>query len=273
MKTALPVATAQRPPPKTFDHISYSAINTFQTCPLRFYFKYVACLPVKAISSSLVFGSAMHHAVQYHFEQLLIGKRGPDIDTLLDIYQDYWQSCEDQTIAFGTGENRDTLNRMADRLLRIFAQSEFAQPRGVILGVEEQLRGSVVDGCPDLLARVDLIVDAGHELHVVDFKTARCTWNDFKIADLAPQLLLYSELVKPIADGRAVKLAFAVITKTKVPQFTVHDVPLDVKDVERTKRTVERIWQAIQSGHFYPVPSPMNCSTCSFREPCRRWAG
>jgi len=27
-----------RPQPKAFDHISYSAISTFQTCPLRFYF-------------------------------------------------------------------------------------------------------------------------------------------------------------------------------------------------------------------------------------------
>ena len=84
---------------------------------------------------------------------------------------------------------------MADRLLRIFAQSDFARPKGVILGVEEQLRGNIVPGCPDLLARVDLIVDAGHELHVADFKTARCSLNDFKVDDLAPQLLLYSELV------------------------------------------------------------------------------
>jgi hypothetical protein len=120
---------------------------------------------------------------------------------------------------------------------------------------------------------VDLIVDAGDELLISDFKTARCAWNDFKVEDVAPQLLLYSELVRPIADGRPIKLSFAVLTKTKVPQFTVHDVPLDVQQVERTKRTVERIWEAIQSGHFYPVPSPLNCSSCSYREPCRRWAG
>jgi CRISPR/Cas system-associated exonuclease Cas4 (RecB family) len=262
-----------RPPPKVFDHISYSAVSTFQTCPLRFFFRYILKLPVKTIASSLVFGSAMHKAVQFHYEQLLVGNRGPDIDTLLGVYQDYWQSCVGQKVLFGKSETADTLGRMADRLLRIFIQSDLAHPKGVIVGVEEELRGQIIPGCPDLLARVDLIVDAGNELTVSDFKTARCSWNDYKVEDLAPQLLLYSELVKPIADGRPIKLSFAVMTKTKTPVFTVHDVPVTVRQLNRTKRTVERVWQAIQSGHFYPNPSPMNCGSCSYREPCRRWTG
>jgi hypothetical protein len=230
-------------------------------------------LPVSTISSSLIFGSAMHQAVQHHFEQLLVGEPGPDSDALLRVYHDYWKTCEGQTVHFSAGEDRESLRRVADRLLRTFIQSDFARPRGVIIGVEEQLRGQIIPGCPDLLARVDLIVDAGTELQVSDFKTARCAWSDYKVDDLAPQLLLYSELVKPIADGRPIKLFFAVLTKTKVPQFTVHDVPPDPLHVDRTKRTVERIWEAIQSGHFYPIPSPLNCSSCSYREPCRKWAG
>ena len=73
------------------------------------------------------------------------------------------------------------------------------------------------------------------------------SWNVLKVEDLAPQLYLYSELVKPMADGKPIKLAFAVLTKTKVPELTVHDVPLDPQQVERTKKIVEQIWQAIQS--------------------------
>ena len=123
--------------------------------------------------------------------------------------------------------------------------------------------------CPDLLARIDLIVDADSELHVSDFKSARSSWSDYKVDDVAPQLILYSELVKPIADGHPIKLSFAVLTKTKVRVLAVHDVPLDAQQVKRTKRTVERIWQAIQSGYFYPNPSPLSCGSC----PCRAWTG
>ena len=261
-----------RSPPRGFDHISYSSISTFQGCPLRWYFKYVLGLPERTIASSLVLGSCLHKAVQYRFEQLMMGRKA-DLDTLLAVFQDEWEVFEERNIRYGDGETRDEIGRMADKLLKEFLRSEFSRPQGDVIGVEEELRGQVVPGCPDLLARVDLIVDAGSHFLVADFKTSRCTWNDFKVEDQAPQLFLYSELVRPLADGKPIKLAFAVLTKTKQPVLTVHDVPNDPHQLERTKRTVERVWQAIQGGGFYPVPSPLNCGTCPYREPCRKWVG
>lgn len=180
---------------------------------------------------------------------------------MLSVYQDAWESYIDTKIQFPNGEDCRTLTSLATHLLQVFLNSDFARPNGVILGVEEELRGSVVPGCPELLARVDLLIDSGTELVESDFKTSRSSWSDEKVDDGSPQLLLYSELVQPIANGRPVKLSFAVLTKTKVPSLTVHEVPLDTKQIQRTKRTVERVWQAIQAGHFYPNPSPMNCST------------
>jgi RecB family exonuclease len=227
--------------PRALDHISYSAVSTFQACPLRFYFRYVLGLPEQTISSSLLVGAALHRAVQYHFERLLAGERGTDLDTLLAVFQETWDFHASQRIVFTKGETRDTLGMLADRLLRAFLASNFSRPEGVILGVEEELRGQIIPGCPDLLARVDLIVDTGRELVVSDFKSSRCAWSSFKAEDLAPQLLLYSELVKPLADGKPTQLSFAVLTKTKLPVLTVHDVPLDAQEVERTKRTVARV--------------------------------
>jgi putative RecB family exonuclease len=257
---------------QSFDHISYSAISTFQACPLRFYFRYVLGLPEKTIASSLVIGSALHRAVQYHFERLLMGDADTDLDALLGVFQDAWEEYPQEKIAFGAGENRDVLGRLTDRLLATFLKSDFAHPKGVILGVEEELRGEVVPGCPDLLARVDLIVDTGRELVVSDFKSSRSAWNGYKVEDSALQLLLYSELVKPLAD-KPIKLSFAVLTKTKLPVLTVHDVALDDHEVDRTKRIVERVWNAIQSEHYYPNPSPLTCGSCPFRQPCRAWQG
>jgi RecB family exonuclease len=245
-----------RSPPRKFDHLSFSSVSLFQLCPLRWYFKYSLGLPENTTSSSLVLGSALHACVQFHFEQLLMGRTTPDLDTLLAVFQDSWESFDDKIIRYAAGESRDEIGRLADRLLKEFLRSEFSRPKGEIIGIEEELRGKVIPGVPDLLGRVDLIVDAGDQLVISDFKTARCTWNDFKVEDVAPQLLLYSELVKPMTDGRPIKLEFAVLTKTKVPVLTIHDVPLDPQQVERTKKIVERVWQAIQAGYFYP------CVTC-----------
>jgi putative RecB family exonuclease len=260
------------PPPKTFDHLSFSSVSTFQSCPLKCYFRYVLGLPTTTISSSLIVGSALHASVQYHFEQLMVG-RSTDLDGLLSVYQDAWESYDGQTVLFSKGESRDTLGVMAGRLLKAFLDSDFAHPQGVIIGVEEELHGAIIPGCPELLARIDLLIDNGNELVVSDFKTSRSSWNEDKVDDGAPQLLLYSELVQPIADGRPIKLSFAVLTKTKLPALTVHDVAVDPQQLARTKRIVERVWQSIQAGNFYPNPSPMNCSTCPYREPCQAWTG
>lgn len=70
------------------DYISYSAISTYQTCPLKFFFRYVQQLPEETVAASLVFGSAIHSAVEFHFNELMAGNPQPDLDTLLYVYQD-----------------------------------------------------------------------------------------------------------------------------------------------------------------------------------------
>ncbi len=40
------------------DYISYSSISTYQRCPLRYYFSYIAGLAPEFVSSSLIFGGA-----------------------------------------------------------------------------------------------------------------------------------------------------------------------------------------------------------------------
>jgi putative RecB family exonuclease len=165
------------------------------------------------------------------------------------------------------------MGHLADRMFRAFQASDFARPQGTIIAIEEELRGDLVPGLPELLARVDLIVDTGEELVVTDFKTSRSQWSAEHVDDAADQLLLYHELVRNLADDRTVRLVFAVLTKTKMPELLLHPLPIDPKQIERTKRVVERIWLAMQAGHYYPNPSPLKCPSCPYRKPCRAWTG
>ncbi len=43
-------------------YLSHSAISTYQTCPLRYFYRYVSGLPEETVSASLVFGGAIHKA-------------------------------------------------------------------------------------------------------------------------------------------------------------------------------------------------------------------
>jgi putative RecB family exonuclease len=255
------------------DYLSYSAISTFQQCPLRFYFRYVLGLREQTIAASLLFGQGIHRAAQIHFEQLLIGRSGPDLDALLDAFWSAWNGGSGAAILFGRGEDVNSIGHLAERLLRTFRNSGFACPTGTILAVEEELRGELIPGFPDLLARVDLVVETNTELEVWDLKTSRTSWSADRVTDSAGQLLLYSELARHLSDGKPLALRFAVLTKSKLPEMNVHDVSPDPHQVQRTKQIVEQVWRAIQAGNFYPNPSPVNCPGCPYREPCRDWAG
>ena len=158
-------------------------------------------------------------------------------------------------------------------MLTTFQASELAKPSGEILGIEEELRGPVIEGCPDLLARVDLILATQDELQVIDLKTSRSRWKSGQAENQAEQLLLYSELAKEMASGKKLRLRFAVISKTKTPTLEMHDVSIHPDRVERTKRVVQRVWKAIQQGTFYPSPSPMKCPSCAYQQACRDWQG
>jgi len=259
--------------PRPRDYLSYSAVTTYQGCPLRYYFRYVAGLPEQTISSSLVFGSAVHRAVEHHFNELLAGNEPPTSEALLGEYDRHWLEADPATVRFGKAESRERLGELARRMLGAFQMSSLAVPNGRIIGVEEELREPLLSGCPDVLGRIDLLVETVDELIVTDLKTSRSRWSRSQADDSAGQLLLYHELVRDFAPGKRLRLQFAVITKSKQPAIDLHEVPVDRKRIERTKRVMERVWRAIEAKNFYPSPSPMNCASCAFRRPCRDWQG
>lgn len=255
------------------DYLSYSAITTYQGCPLRYYFRYIAGLPEQTVSASLVFGSAIHRAFEHHFNELMAGNEAPPLDALIGEYDRHWQAADPQTVKFGKDDDVESLGMLATKMLGAFQESSIATPGGHVIGVEEELRGAVVAGCPDLLGRIDLLVETADELVITDLKTSRSRWSREQADDSAGQLLLYHELVRDFAPRKRVRLQFAVLTKAKEPALDLHEVPADARRIERTKRIVERVWKAIDAKNFYPSPSPMQCPSCSFREPCRAWVG
>ena len=268
--TSLATETPSRP---VRDYVSFSALSLYQRCSLRYFFRYVEQLPEVTTSSSLVFGRAIHRAIEFHFRELLAGNESPDLDVLLAEFNDGWDETPTEQISFSTTDNRDTVAHLADRVLTAFRASDIAKPRGHILGVEEELRGRVIDGAPELLARLDLLDECDGTLTITDFKTSKSAWSADQATDAGEQLRLYAALAGQRFPGLPIRLAFVVFTKGKKVAIGRYEVALDAARVARTKRIAQRVWRAISAGNFYPSPSPMNCGTCPYREPCRRWTG
>lgn len=263
--SALPSARAER------DYISYSAIGAYRRCPLSYFFRYIAGLPEQTVSSSLVFGAAIHRAIEFHFRELLAGNSPPSNDALLGQYEAEWSERLADHVRFGKEENADSLMQLARRMLAQFQISQAASPEGTILAVEERLRGEIVPGLPELVGVVDLIVETGDEVVITDWKSSRARWTQDQLDDGMEQLALYGALASDFAPGKQVRTQFGVLVKTKDPVMECHSRVLTAQQVDRTKRVVERVWKAIEAEHFYPAPSPMACASCPYRTPCRLW--
>ena len=255
------------------DYISWSAISTFRTCPLRYKFRYVDGLPEESVSSALIFGSGIHTAVEQVYQAQLSGDPKPDLDALLFAYRSAWLPHDPDAIQFGSTDTRASLDALAARMLTAFLNSPAANVQGRVLGVEEEIRGMLVEGVPDLYGRVDLLTEDSGSLVITDIKTSRGKWSAEQVEDSGEQLLLYSHLASEIAPGKKIATRFLVLTKTKEPVIEEHVREVEPAAVKRTLAGVERVWRAIESGVFYPAPSTMNCASCGYRAACRAWAG
>jgi putative RecB family exonuclease len=255
------------------DYISWSALSTFRTCPLKYKFRYIDGLPEESVSAALVFGSGIHSAVEQHFQAALSGEEQPDVERLLFAYRSAWLPHDPDAIQFGSTETRASLDALAGKMLTAFLNSPAASVSGRVLGVAEEIRGMLVEGVPDLYGRVDLLTEDSDSLVVTDIKTSRGKWSAEQVEDSGEQLLLYSHLASEIAPGKKITTRFLVLTKTKEPVVEEHVREVEPAAVKRTLAGVEQVWRAIESGVFYPAPSVMSCSSCGYRAACRAWMG
>ena len=255
------------------DYVSWSALSTFRTCPLKYRFRYVDGLPEESVSSALVFGTGIHSAVEQHFQAILSGDPKPDLDALMFAYRSAWLPHAPDAISFGSTETRASLDALAARMLTAFLNSPAASVQGWVLGVEEEVCGMLVEGVPDLYGRLDLLTEDADTLVVTDIKTSRGKWSPEQVEDSGEQLLLYSHLASEIAPGKKIATRFLVLTKTKEPVVQEHVREVEPAAVNRTLAGVERVWRAIESGVFYPAPSTVTCTSCGYRAACRAWEG
>ena len=134
------------------DYVSWSALSTFRQCPLKYRFRYIDGLPEESVSSALVFGTGIHSAVEQHYQAILSGDPKPDLEALLFAYRSAWLPHEPDAIQFGSTETRASLDALAARMLTAFLSSPAACVQGRVLGVEEEIRGTLIEGVPGLHA-------------------------------------------------------------------------------------------------------------------------
>jgi putative RecB family exonuclease len=250
---------------------SYSRLSKYLRCPLAYFFEYELAIPKGFIPSNLILGSAVHEGLAAYHRSIQSG-RPCDKETVLGTFLKAWIEREaKEKVRYASGEIKDDLLEEGGELIRTYLKEP---PPQNVIAVETRFTspiitsdGEVLDN--QLLSIIDLVTREPPGLVITDFKTAGRSMSDAE-ADMSLQADCYIHNIGLHFD-EPTRFRFTVLVKTKTPR--VQHVNVDRAE-DRTGRlgdlirTVER---AIRAEAFYPVETPLNCSACPYRRPCREW--
>jgi putative RecB family exonuclease len=257
--------------PREHDHISYSQINTYTTCPLKYRFNYIDGLEPEFTSSALVFGSAMHSGIQAYLQSTLEGDP-LRTDQMVDVYRGEWIGSEGQKIRYPARESQDSLLNKAGELFDLFVDQY--DTGAEVIAVEESftmdLNELINDGpgdIPPLAGYVDAIIQNGSTA-LIDYKTSSRKPNGDANA---MQLVAYSLGATTLGyEPNELTYRYEYLVKTAKPELVTCPVRIDDNDRRRFLKTTARVWKAIQSEIFFPNPSYL-CSSCGYQRQCKEW--
>ncbi|MEI6233315.1 MAG: PD-(D/E)XK nuclease family protein [Planctomycetota bacterium] len=276
MSTVTCVAAA---PPRavvsSLDHVSFSSLKTYQTCPRKFAFKYMEHAEEEFTGGALVFGGAFHRAVEHVHEKLIEGSPVPDADTLLNVYDESWQleTTGKPEVVYAKDEDAGTMRETAKRMLAAYRDHVVTTNVNAptqIIAIEHSHQFRLLADVPPIEMRLDLLELRGGDLIVTDVKTSRSRWNDAKVAESLPQLILYAHGLVPLLKELGAKRIvprFVAVTKGKTPVVQVLEPQASQADADKLKRTVRETWDAIQKEVFVPREG-WHCAQCPFRRQC-----
>ena len=248
-------------------HLSYSQINYYLACPLKYRFAYVEQTEPEFTPASLVFGSAIHEAVGAYYGSRLEGDPLKP-DQMLDVYRQSWRGRE-QEVRFFNGDNAVTLETKAQQLVTVFHES--VDPTCTTLGVEERFEMPMSNGTPPLVGFIDLIEQKPDGTVVIaDLKTASKKPTDFQVHNNM-QLTAYSLGAGALGfDSSSLELRLDVLLKTKNPERVRYTTLRTDRNRQRFVRLVHEVWNGIQQGVAFPKED-WHCAQCAYQKLCKDW--
>ena len=244
-------------------HWSYSAFQTYLTCPMKFYLRYVEHAEIERTHVSLPFGRAFHAVLSER------ARKGSEF-TVEDAKEDfsvYFRGETDvsENLTYKSEESYDSWFQKGCDMLDM-ALAEWSDDY-TVKSVAESFSVEVPGLSKPLIGEFDLVVTDGGDETIVDWKTSSCMWSAAKV-DHDLQATTFCYAFKQI-NGKTPLFRFDVFSKTKMPsRHQFYAIRTD-NELERFVYLANRIEAAVNTGIFIPVESSINCSGCPYSRRCK----
>jgi DNA helicase-2/ATP-dependent DNA helicase PcrA len=235
--------------------LSFGQIDDYETCPLKYRYVHVLRVPLLA-QHSVVYGHAIHQAVQRMFEARLAGDAF-GVEELLAAFRAAWVSE-----GFLSREHEERRQAAGEASLRRFAAEQEAAPWKPT-AVEQDFQFAV--GRNRVQGRYDLVIEHEGEVRIVDFKTGDV--RDQEAADRRAaesfQLDIYAlarlRTTSRLPDRVELRFLESGLVGSRRPT---------AEEAERTEARILAVATAIRRREFPARPTWLACDGCPFREIC-----
>ena len=230
--------------------LSYSQINSYETCPLQYKYSYVLNLP-QAPSHALTFGDTIHQTLRDFHSKKMFGE--VSLVELLKIYNQYWNPN-----GYVDADHRQAQYERGKELLsRYYEENSGVGVKPLAL---EKKFNVLIDGTKfnGRIDRIDPLPGGGAE--IVDYKTG--SPKDQKYVDSDDQVTFYAIGVKEALGYDPKKLSLYFMETNKKFSTTRTSEQLTEK-----KKEVGEVVKKIKSGSFKANPGA-HCGWCAYRKIC-----
>lgn len=231
--------------------LSYSSIDTYETCPAKYRFQYEERLPTSP-SPALSFGDSLHRALhRFHARPVPVA---PPLAELLEMLEDAWVSdgyadaAEEQSYREHAREVLAQYHRENAGAYRIPAALEFR--------FEIEVEGVTLSGVID---RMDRIPGGGYE--IIDYKTNRRLPPRERV-DRDLQLSIYHLAAREVWGIEPERLTLYFLLPNQRMSTARTRAHLD-----ELRRRIATVAERIQAGRFEPRQNPL-CGWCEFQARC-----
>jgi DNA helicase-2/ATP-dependent DNA helicase PcrA len=249
--------------------LSVTHLNNYLNCPLKFYYQNLIRVPA-AKSESMVFGSAVHYAVEMLFKKMKAAENTfPSESIFIEDFQWYMHANRE---AF-TPESFTLKNEYGKKILPEYYHHHINSWNKIVV-VEKPMRNIIFKGIP-LNGKLDKLEFNGKQVSVVDYKTGNYDNAKKKLVlpnekepnggDYWRQAVFYKILIdNDRSNDWEVTSTIFEFVEPVADEYKVEKIVIQEEDITTVAQQIVTTWQKIQNKQFNIGCGKKDCEWCNF---------
>lgn len=239
-------------------YLSYSQLETFNLCPLKYKYRYIVKLPSPP-SAAASFGQTLHEIMRAFYQELKSGKK-VDKDFLISLIAQKWIP-----LGYSSKIHEEKMKKEAEKMLIGYFEKMF-EPSSVPLSLEQIFTVKISPNLK-LGGKIDRIDKVGEKIEIIDYKTGKVPTQ--REIDNSLQMTVYAIaatdqylLAQNIND---VILSFYFFQEQKKVSSQ-----RTIEQIKQVKEEIINKAEEMGASNFSPKIGK-HCDFCEFKFICPAW--